>query len=72
MEDEKERIKKSTVGFKEEKIIREDFITKRKGYKECCKEQKKKHEKEEEIKIQSIKSEAEAWKCINKYKEKKT
>jgi len=72
MEDEKERIKKSTEGFKEEKISREDFITKRKGYKEWYKKQKKKHEEEEAIKIRSIKSEAEAWKYINKYKEKKT
>jgi len=33
MEDEKERIKKRTEGFKEEKIGREDFITKKKDTK---------------------------------------
>jgi len=67
----KRELRKALKDLKK-KIGRENFITKRKRYKEWCKEQKKKHEEEEEIKIRSIKSEAEAWKYINKYKEKKT
>lgn len=46
-------------------------MRKRKEYKKWCKEQKKKHEKEEE-QIRNIKSEAAAWKYINKYRKKKT
>lgn len=50
------------------------YVRKRKEYREQCKEQKKKHEEEEEEekRIRNIKSEAEAWKYINKYRKKKT
>lgn len=45
-------------------------MRKRREYREWCKQQKKKHEEEE--RILNIKSEAEAWKYINKYRKKKT
>lgn len=44
----------------------------RRKHKEWCKVQKSRHENEEEEKIRNIKSEAEAWKYINKYRNKKT
>lgn len=49
---------------------KEEYPRKRKEYREWCREQKKKHEKEE--KIRNIKSETEAWKYINKCRKKKT
>lgn len=57
--------------LKKEKINREEYIAKRKEYKEWCKEQKKIHEEIEEDKIRNIKNETEAWKFINKYRRKR-
>lgn len=53
------------------KISCEEYVRKRKDYKAWCEEKKKRHEKEEEIKINNIKIEAEVWKYINKYRKKK-
>jgi len=73
MEDEKERTKKETEGAKEEedkqgRLHYKKEITKRREYKEWCKTRKREHVEEEEIKIRGIRTEAEAWKYINKYK----
>lgn len=56
--------------LKNRRIDKEEYVRKRREYREWCKEQKKKHEEEE--RILNIKSEAEAWKYINKYRKKKT
>ncbi|KAL6418758.1 hypothetical protein ACFW04_014226 [Cataglyphis niger] len=49
---------------------RESYYVK-KDYKIWCEEERKKHEKEEEEKINNIRTEAEAWKYINKYSKKR-
>ncbi|XP_012535403.1 golgin subfamily A member 6-like protein 6 [Monomorium pharaonis] len=57
--------------MKKGKISREDYVQKRKHYKEWCKEEKKRHEEKEERKIKNISTEKEAWKYINKYRKKR-
>ena len=46
-------------------------MIKRRNYKEWCEAQKK-HEKAEKEKIKNIKSEKEAWKYINKYRNQRS
>jgi len=58
--------------WKKRRIGKEEYVRERKEHKEWCKVQKSRHENEEEEKIRSIKSEAEAWKYTNKYRNKKT
>jgi len=66
----KRELRKAMRDLKKKKISRKDFIVKRREYKEC-KIREKEHAEEEEVKIRSIRSEAEAWKYINKYKDKR-
>lgn len=74
MEGQEKGVKKSIERTEKRRIDKEEYVRKRKEYREWCKEQKKKHEEEEEEeeRIRNIKSEAEAWKYINKYRKKKT
>lgn len=58
--------------WKKGRIGKEEYVRERRKHKEWCKVQKSRHENEEEEKIRNIKSEAEAWKYINKYRNKKT
>ncbi|XP_039302912.1 uncharacterized protein LOC120357160 [Solenopsis invicta] len=67
----KRELRKTLRNIKKKRISKEDYIAKRKEYKEWCKEQKKKHEQAEEEEIRRIKSEKEAWKYINKYGKKR-
>lgn len=67
----KRELRKTLRDLRKRKINSEVYVTKRKAYREWCKEQKKKHEREEENKIRNIKSETEAWKYINKFRKKK-
>lgn len=53
------------------KSEREEYIKKRKEYKEWCDKERERHAKEEEEKTRLIKTEEEAWKFINKYRKKK-
>ncbi|XP_018307231.1 trichohyalin-like [Mycetomoellerius zeteki] len=64
----KRELRKTLRDLRKRKINSEVYVTKRKAYREWCKEQKKKHEREEENKIRNIKSETEAWKYINKFR----
>lgn len=54
-----------------DKISREEYVRKRKNYKVWCEKEKKRHEKDKGIKINNIRTEAEAWKYINKYRKKR-
>ncbi|XP_039304823.1 golgin subfamily A member 6-like protein 22 [Solenopsis invicta] len=65
--EKKRELRKMLRNLKKGRIDREDYIARRKEYKEWCKEQKKRHEQAEEEEIRKIKSEKEAWKYINKY-----
>lgn len=71
MERYEKKIKKSIGRMERGKISKEEYIRKRRRYKEWCKEQKKRQEEEEEEKIRNIKNEAEAWRYINKYRKRK-
>lgn len=66
----KRELKKELKRMKKEKISREEYIGKRREYKKWCEEERKKYEKEEEKKINLIRTEEEAWKYINKYKKR--
>lgn len=41
-------------------------------WREICTEKEKKKKEEEEVELRSIRSETEAWKYINKYRNKRT
>ena len=71
MESMKRKLRKELRELKKGRINKEDYVIKRKNYKEWCKTQKK-HEEAEEEKIKNIKSEKEAWKYRNKYRKKKS
>ncbi|XP_039304364.1 protein MNN4-like [Solenopsis invicta] len=71
MEKKKRELRKTLRKLKKKRIYREDFIAKRKEYKEWCKKQKKKHEQAEEEEIQRIKNEKETSKYINNYGKKR-
>lgn len=68
----KKELRRVLRELKKRRIDKEEYVRKRREYREWCKEQKKKHEEEEEERIRNIKSEADAWKYINKYRKKKT
>lgn len=53
------------------KIEKEEFIKKRKEYRNWCEEEKERLKKEEEERINSIRTEEEAWKYINKFRKKR-
>ena len=55
----KRKLRKELRELKKGRISREDYVIKRRNYKEQCEIQKKKHEEE---KIKNIRSEKEAWK----------
>ena len=56
--------------MKKREINREEYVRKRKEYTIWCNEEREKHEKEEEEKINLIRTEEEAWKYTNKYRKK--
>ena len=68
----KRKLRKELRELKKGRISREDYVIKRRNYKEWCEAQKKKHAEAEEEKIKNIRSEKEAWKYINKYRKKKS
>lgn len=72
MEGKEKKIEKIVEGLEEGKDRKGRICEGKKEAQEWCKEQKSRHENEEEEKIRNIKSEAEAWKYINKYRNKKT
>ncbi|XP_025074790.1 uncharacterized protein LOC112552838 [Pogonomyrmex barbatus] len=67
----KRELRKELGRLKKGKISREEFVQKRKEYREWCKKEKHKHEREEEERIKTIRTEEEAWRYINKYRKKK-
>ncbi|XP_024881253.1 ABC transporter F family member 4-like [Temnothorax curvispinosus] len=71
MEGKEKKIEEIVEELEEGRIGKEEYVREKKEHKKWCKEQKGRHESEEEEKIRNIKNEAEAWKYINKYKKKK-
>ncbi|XP_011637362.1 trichohyalin-like [Pogonomyrmex barbatus] len=67
----KRELRKELGRLKRGKISREEFVQKRKEYRDWCKKEKHKHEREEEERIKAIRTEEEAWRYINKYRKKK-
>lgn len=49
----------------------EEFLRERKEYKEWCREKRREHESQEEEKIKRIRTEQEAWKCINRFRKRR-
>lgn len=49
----------------------EEFLRKRKEYKECCREKRREHERQEKEKIKRIRTEQEAWKYINRFRKRR-
>ena len=45
----------------------EQYLEKKKEYKDWCRKKKERHEEEEEVKLRGIKRDAKAWKYINRY-----
>lgn len=69
--EKKRLLRKELRKWKKNKIGREDYVKKRKEYREWCEEKRKKHEEEEQERIDRIKNESEAWKYINRFRKRK-
>ncbi|XP_076248106.1 uncharacterized protein LOC143187781 [Calliopsis andreniformis] len=67
----KRELKKTMRAWKKGKINREEYIGKRKEFRAWCEEEKRRHALEEEEKIKNIRTEAEAWKYINRYRKRR-
>lgn len=67
----KRRLRRELRRIKKRKTSREEYIKKRNEYKAWCKIERERYEKEEEERIESIKTEEEAWKYINRYRKKR-
>lgn len=67
----KREVRKILRQFRKGKVEKEQYLEKKKEYKEWCREKGERHEEKEEIKLRGVKTEAEAWKYINRYKKKR-
>lgn len=67
----KRELRKTLRKVKRGKMDSEEYIKRRKEYKIWCKKEKEKHEKKEEERIRLIKTEAETWRYINRYRKKR-
>ena len=63
----KKEVRKPLRQYRKGKVEKEQYLEKKKEYKDWCRKKKGRHEEKEEVKLRGIKTEAKAWKYINRY-----